>query len=139
LTQWLGPAFQGYQTVAATGATIIASAAFESPLTIVRTRGMISVRPTTTAATIDMVGAIGMGIVTAEAFAAGVASVPEPHTDADWGGWFVWRSFGFAIDVTTDISRIKNSIEFEIDSKAMRKVTANEVLVVVCFSLSQFV
>ena len=76
-----------------------------------------------------------MGIVSAEAFAAGVASVPEPFTDADWGGWMQWRAFSYQFEFGTAAAVNYPNWNFEIDSKAMRKVESNEVLVQVFESI----
>ncbi len=130
LTQWVGPADQEFITVATTGKTIISSIPFTEPLTVIRTRGAVVVRPNTDTDN-TFVGAIGMGIVSADAFAAGVASIPGPYDDGDWGGWFVWRTFAFRQEAVTAASVYVSSQTMEIDSKAMRKVTPNEVLVVV--------
>ncbi len=120
--------------MASGGATLVASFPFEEPLTIIRTRGMISVKPTSYAVDLSIAGAVGIGVVSAEAFTAGIASVPEPFSDGDWGGWFVWRSFGHHYEVLDATSSLLGSWSMEIDSKAMRKVTPNEVMVVVAES-----
>lgn len=135
LAQWLAPAVQGYTAVAATGATILAFASFEEPLTIVRTRGQISVRPTVATADLDIVGAFGAAIVSTEAFTAGIASVPEPFSDADWGGWYVWRSFAYSMEFGTAVGVERLSWDFEVDSKAMRKLSSNETIVFVAESI----
>jgi len=136
-TQWFGPAIQNFVSVASGGATIIASLSFEEPLTIIRTRGVFVVIPGSFVADLSYVGAVGMAIVSTEAFNAGIASVPEPFTDADWGGWFVWRSFAAHMELITAAGfESVTGITMEIDSKAMRKVTPNETLVVVCESQS---
>ena len=134
LTQWLAPANQGFIAVASGGATIIASVGFEEPVTIMRNRGMVSIKLNDYSADLDIVGAYGMGVVSTEAFIAGVASIPEPFTDADWGGWFVWRSFGHRFESVTNVSTLLGSWSFEVDSKAMRKVRPNETIVEVCES-----
>ena len=136
LTQWAGPAIQAYVAVASGGATLIAQLAFEEQSTIVRNRGMVSIRPQSYAADIDINGAYGIGIASAEAVAAGVASVPEPFTDGDWGGWMVWRSFAFHYEFASAISTFESSWQTEVDSKAMRKVSPNEVAVFVAESQS---
>ena len=134
LTQWIGPADQGYVAVASAGATLIASAPFEEQTTIVRNRGNVSIKITTVTADLDIVGAFGLGIVTAEAFAAGVGSMPEPFSDADWGGWMVWRSFSYHFEFITGTGSDFLVWDFEVDSKAMRKVSPNEVLVLIAES-----
>ena len=101
--------------------------------TIVRTRGMLDVRPQAFSADISVIGAVGFGIVSDEAFAAGAAGVPGPWTNSDWSGWFVWQAFSYLYDMTTDVGRlVLPSSQF--DSKAMRKVGINETVVVVCES-----
>jgi len=134
LTRWVGPALQGYQTVSSGGALLIGSFPFEEPATIMRTRGQVSVLPAALGADVDIIGAYGIGVVTQEAFAAGVGSIPEPFTDADWGGWYVWRSFSYHFEFATAAAVNFPDWNFEVDSKAMRKVSNNEVLVIIAES-----
>ena len=129
LTTWIGPPPQGFLNVASGGATLLASFTPGDPLTIVRNRGMVSVIPQATAADVDIVGAFGIGVVTNEAFAAGIASMPELFSDADWGGWMVWRSFSYSFDFKDSTGIFSPTWNFEVDSKAMRKMKANEVMV----------
>ena len=132
---WIGQADQGYVAVGAGASSIVASfdpgaAAMVKP-TIVRSRGVLSVRSASSAADVSVVGAFGMCVVSDQVFTAGAASVPGPWTDGDWDGWFVWQAFSLSLEVTTDISRIINDRIFEIDSKAMRKVNENETILLV--------
>ena len=64
--------------------------------------------------------AVGIGIVTNEAFAIGATAIPGPISEADWDGWMYHRFFDLhkGLADTTDGS---SAIEFEVDSKAMRK------------------
>jgi len=133
LTQWIGPANQGFQNVAATNTVIIASASFEEPLTVLRVRGQVSISVATTA-DLAVIGAFGLGVVSAEAFAAGAASIPGPFDNGDWGGWFVWRSFSYKLEFGDATGFYFVPWTFEIDSKAMRKVSANEVVVFIAES-----
>ena len=59
-----------------------------------------------------------------QALAAGAASIPGPIADGDNDGWF-WHRFLFIQAVTATIADGVNascaSVEYEIDSKAMRK------------------
>ncbi len=128
-TDWIGPALQGFIAVASGGATIIHSFPFETSGTIVRVRGNIAVKPQAVSADLSIVGAYGMAVVSAEAFTAGVASVPEPMTDADWAGWFVWRSFSYSFEFNDATGINFVPWNFEVDSKAMRRVRPNEVIV----------
>jgi len=131
LTQWIGPANQGFIAVGAGATALISSAPFEEAATLVRTRGQLSIRPEDFVADIDIVGAVGMGIVSAEAFAAGVASIPTPFTDADWGGWFVWRAFSYRYNFASAVGENFPNWTMEIDSKAMRKISPNERIVTI--------
>ena len=92
-TQWGGLADQGLVAVASGGSTLIASTAFEAPGTIVRSRGNLTVQPQSFSADVTIVGAFGIGLVTAEALAIGITALPTPFRDSDWGGWIVWQAF----------------------------------------------
>ena len=131
LTEWSTFDDGGYTVVTAGGATILSGIAFEDPGTIVRTRGVISIKPAAFSADVNIFGAFGIGLVSAEAFAAGIASVPEPFSDADWGGWMVLQPFTMNFEVTTDVGRLLGSMQMVIDSKAMRKVEPSSVMVAV--------
>jgi len=127
--QWIAPPDQGYVNLTAGGVTILASLTVDEPLTVTRSRGLFSFGPAAPSVNAEIKGAFGMGVVSAEAFAAGVASMPRPFENANWGGWFVWRSFAELWDVTTDVGRAIMSVNMEINSKAMRKVPPNSVIV----------
>lgn len=135
LTEWGGLADQGFVSVASAGSTLISSQSFVLPGTIVRSRGNLSI---TTAfgqgADLDIVGAFGIGLVSSEALAIGITAVPTPFRDADWGGWMVWRAFAGRFEFADATGFRFNSMSFEIDSKAMRKVGANTALVFVAES-----
>ena len=132
--EWVGPANQGYVNVASQGATLLSSFNPTESITLIRTRGMVSLVPQTVTADVDIVGAFGMCIVSQQAFTAGAASVPEPFSDADWGGWFVWRSFAFKFEFATAASVNFPRWDFEIDSKGQRKIGPNDILVAVAES-----
>ncbi len=134
LTEWLGPALQDFVNVAAGGATLLGNFSFEDPATIMRTRGMISIVPQVFGADLVINGAFGIGVVSNEAVAAGVASIPEPFSDADWGGWFVWRSFTYRMEFADATALNFIPWQLEIDSKAMRKVQTNDNMVLVAES-----
>ena len=76
--------------------------------------------------------ALGVGVASQDAFAVGVTAVPNPIADMDWPGWLYHRFF----DVHGASSTVANSwganglgvAQFEVDSKAMRKVGINEVI-----------
>ena len=134
LVQWVAPADQGYVAVITGGKTIISSEGFTSKNTIVRMRGQVSVKPEVLAADVDIVGALGVGIVSTDAFGAGAASVPGPFLQADWPGWFVWRSFSYHFEFQDATGIHYPMWDFEVDSKAMRKVSQNETVVIMAES-----
>jgi len=139
-TTWIALADQGEINVASGASNIISSfepgaAAMLAP-TIVRTRGEVTITPQTFGSDLDISGAFGVCIVSADAFAAGATSIPRPFDDADWGGWFVWQSFFYHLEFgdLTGVRVIGRS--YQVDSKAMRKIKTNETLVQVCESQS---
>jgi len=135
-TTWIGPADQGYIALASTTKVLLASfdpsaAGLVKP-TVVRTRGPLSVRPNVYSADVDIVGAFGVAVVSDQAFGIGITAIPGPFDDANWDGWFVWQSFSYRfelVDGTGDF--YPASSEIEIDSKAMRKISQNETIVLV--------
>jgi len=100
--------------------------------TLIRVRGSIQAFLTTVTAAADgMHCAVGIGVFTIEAFAAGVASVPSPLGDDDWNGWLYHRYFdlhGLQAGSVAAGAGGTTSIQFEVDSKAMRKVNENVIV-----------
>jgi len=137
-TTWVGPALQGFVALAAATKIIVASfdpaANGLAKPTLVRTRGTVNVIPNVTTADVEFTGAIGVGVVTDRAFAAGAASIPGPFTDSGWDGWVATMLLSGALEFGTEGSFIW--IEgVEVDSKAMRKVTDDETVVIMAESL----
>ena len=138
LTAWsLGPggddlASLDQLSLSATGDSIFGSGVTPvvPALTVVRLRGVL--RLNLTAADTGGSGfnyAVGIGIVSADAFTVGATAVPKPFTDADWPGW-MWHHFG---QLSTAVGALTTTnahpaLVTEIDSKAMRKLRLNEVL-----------
>jgi len=133
-TTWVGPAAQSEIAVSTATKAIIASFnPFDNNLakpTIVRTRGILQVRPFTFAADLTMTGAFGIGIVTDRAFAAGAASIPGPFTDSGWDGWLATGFYCARYEVLSADGVVWVPQTVEIDSKAMRKVSDDETVVV---------
>ena len=95
--------------------------------TIVRVRGVLSVRSDQASVVEEQFGAMGFIIVTDNAVAAGAASIPSPQTDSDDDGWFVWVPF--AQDGIQG-SANKGSNQYVIESKAMRRLESGQQLAV---------
>ena len=126
------------QTVT-TGAAVFSTAVTEAELenvpnpTLVRCRGSLLVQLSSSAATPGAsIVVLGIKVVTRAAFAAG--GVPLPFTDVG-SDWIWWQAIPMNIlagntpaptpEDTTTVHRV------EVDSKAMRKISPNEVLVFV--------
>ncbi len=133
-TEWGdGPESVAIQSVTTAGATIVTQG-LESlqHQTVVRVRGELAAWVTLATSVGDGFATMhaGIGIVSADAFAAGVGSMPNPRDDEDWPGW-LWYHAGAAIVSleTTEIGRGPiASVRIPIDSKAMRKWRLNEIV-----------
>ena len=92
--------------------------------TIVRIRGDLSVFLTSVAADGDgFSGAVGLGIVTADAFAIGPTACPGAFTDPAWDGW-MWHSYFYVFGPSQAAAEGAQPAAVQritIDSKAMRK------------------
>ncbi len=99
-------------------------------LTVVRIHGTFELLLTAVGSARDgFHGALGIGIVTVAAFDAGVASIPMPLTEIEWGGWFFHQLFSLnANSATLDAT---NVLHFQFDTKAMRKSSTEEIVVMV--------
>jgi len=106
---------------------------FGVPCTVVRNRGLLSIRSDQTAQSENAHGAIGLAVVTETAAAAGIASIPSPITESDWDGWLMWQPWSTAFTLTgTGASGAPVSYGyFPYDSRAMRKIEDEESLVFV--------
>lgn len=124
------------QTLWSTGVVLVA----EVEATIVRLRGEILFQlDLATSAGDGFTGAVGIGIVTSDAFAIGAGSMPGPLTNSDAQLW-MWHQFitirGVAAQSQgADIGRNAFAdVRYQIDSKAMRIFHNNETL----FGMTEF-
>ena len=129
-TLWIQSADQGFVAIAGNTNVIHQSFTSSEPETLVRTRGIASIALAGYSADQEQVGAIGFGVVSEQAAVAGAASIPGPFSDADWPGWFVWFPFSFRFESITQAGVLLASVQIPFDSKAMRKVSANERIMV---------
>ena len=98
-------------------------------ITLVRLRGTCLIHlSAATAVTDGFGGAIGVAVVTDRAFAAGIGSIPTPLTSDGFDGW-LWHSF-FEVHagVSADITGPYATQRFDVDSKAMRKLTVGQTI-----------
>ncbi len=124
-TLWFGGPDETVWTGVAAGAVDfqsslnVASLALR-PFTIVRVRGLLMLRSDQIAAIEEPFGAFGLAVVSDQAVAAGVASLPSPITDQASDLWFSYTFCAATWQFNT--SGAASPTPFEIDSKAMRKV-----------------
>ena len=105
-------------------------------LTWIRTRGELLLQMVTASAALDgFRWAFGMAVVTENAAGIGVTAVPNPIDDVSWDGWFVYETGDLRAITTTVASDSPGwEVRVPIDSKAMRKTHATDV-VVACFGV----
>ena len=136
---WLGTdaAAHAFATVAASSAVILSSASILEDITILRTRGILSVMSDQFAATEFQIGAAGIAVVTTAAFTAGIASLPTPVTESSWDGWLWYQSFCQRVVFGTAVGIEPQFVtSYDIDSKAMRKVGPDETIVCIAENAS---
>ena len=134
LTDWSASTpLTGLLTVAAgTKALLEIFAPLSSGETIVRTRGMYAYGSDQEGVDEFYTGAFGIGVVTKVAAAIGITAIPGPATDAAWDGWLFHSYFAGQVIFASGVGFQDWDVNMQvIDSKAMRKVTADDRLVVV--------
>ena len=130
-----GPGIQTLsQFTTSTAAILGAGQSFNlDGFTIVRIRGLLDMFLTTaTANGSGFVGAFGIGIVTDAAFAVGITAVPTPLTEIEWEGWMYHQFISVHGPAgTTAFPAISAGSQIVVDTKAMRKIGSDEVLMAV--------
>ena len=128
-THWVEAS--GALTRTATGASILTTATVgHEGETIVRVRGLATVSLiSATSAGDGYFGAIGIAIVTAAAAATGAGAIPTPITEAGWDGWLLHRYL--SAEKTLGAGSPGEFDRAILDSKAMRKASEDENLVIV--------
>jgi len=126
---WIGVDITQFAVAADTDVlfgTLNAAALALRPFTVMRTHLLVSWATDQGAAAENTKGAVGAIVVQADATTIGITAVPKPVSGTD-APWFVWQP---VITSTLFLSSIgfysKFDQQYEVDSKAMRKVGANE-------------
>ena len=126
-----GPGGTAVTSMTATGSSVLGSGItpLDQELTVLRTRGLFTVflRGPGAGDGDGFHGAVGIGKCTTAAFAAGIGSLNTPLTEPQWDGW-LWHSFFDIFDNDTTFASDLKYQRMEVDSKAMRKFDAAEVL-----------
>jgi len=101
-----------------------------SPSTVIRIRGSLYVQSDQSVAGERPFGALGCAVVSEQARAAGIASLPSPITDEDSDLFFLWIPWQAAATVSSTGGTFYDLMyDFPFDSKAMRKIQAGDALV----------
>ena len=142
-TQWeIGPETAGNgapQALSATGASLagtFASSGGDS-ITLIRTRGEFLIYLLTAGSAGDgFHGAFGIAKATSAALLIGASAVPSPRVEETWEGWLFHRYFSClaagpiavatAAQETLQNASVTAALRLEVDSKAMRKINAEE-------------
>ncbi len=122
--------------MAAGGGTLIsvlnAAALGVIPFTVIRTHLVVHITSDQVSADEVQMAAIGMAVVSAQASAAGVGSIPTPLTELSSDLWYVHQmlinDWAFITGAGFDG---RAGYQYQIDSKAMRKVEDGEDIVIV--------
>ena len=135
-TVWGGISF--FETTIATTSTAVLitslSAGFLAmrPFTIIRTHIHLWLRSDQAAAQEFQRAALGAAVVSDQSVAIGVTAVPTPITDSDSDLWFLHQFWAAPVRIGTDATGIyRAAYQVEFDSKAMRRLTGDESIVVV--------
>ncbi len=108
--------------------TLNAAALALRPFTIIRTRGIINGASDQETTSENYFATYGNIVVTDEASAAGIGSLPTPEAESG-SDWHVYEQIMGAVAVSSAIGVWEAGISKVIDSKAMRKVDLGEDLV----------
>ena len=99
------------------------------PFTIVRTHLEILWNSDQAAATEVQLGALGLMVVNDTAAALGVTGIPSPMSNAD-ADWYTWQGLAGSFDFLSAVGfDAQTGRVFKVDSKAMRKVGADDDVV----------
>ena len=128
---WFGTAEAAVDWTAVAGSAklLVLTTNIADPVTIVRNRGLLGVRSDQSVATEDQIGAWGMAVVTADAANAGAASLPGPMTDSSFP-WLMFEPFAQSFVFKSGIGVYPSFGDMRlVDSRAMRKITEGQSLV----------
>ena len=139
LTAWSGGTIvTGFVSLAATTAMVVDTLvpAVERQ-TIVRIRGLLSVKSDQTGGDEDAVGAFGIAVVEEPAATVGITALPTPTSDIGSDAWMYWTPFTYSVEFADATGFQVNAAQsLVVDSKAMRKVENNQRLVSVIQNIS---
>ena len=95
-------------------------------ITLVRSRGLLTLTLVSSTAGGGFIGVFGIGNVKADAVAGGITVVPTPLTNAADEDWIYWSPVAAIAGVAVPSEGEGQLIEHVVDSKAMRKLDAGD-------------
>ncbi len=98
------------------------------PFTIVRTLLTIGVQSDQSAGNEAQTGAVGLAVVSDQSVAIGVTAVPTPITDMASDLWFAFKLW---LQSGSSVNDGQTGFNYELDSKAMRKVDIGQDIILV--------
>ncbi len=134
-TLWLG-SIPSVNTIATASTALVllslnAAALALRPFTVIRVKGAARVASDQLGASENQAVGVGKTVVSDQAIAAGVGSVPTPVTDTDSDKWLEYLMMFSRLQFGTAVGFNSTGESFDIDSKAMRKVVDGEDLITV--------
>jgi hypothetical protein len=99
--------------------------------TIIRSLGLFTVQSDQTAGDEEPFGAVGVAIVSDQAVAIGVTAIPTPYTDATSDLWLLHQFWAAPLAQDSAAAFGDISRQYELHSKAMRKLSPDETVVLV--------
>ncbi len=117
-------------------ATLNAAALALRPFTVVRSRFDLRWASDQAAAAEDPFGSFGAMVVTDTAAALGITAIPDPGSNQD-SDWFIWQGLSVVFSLATAVGIDANGgARYDVDSKSMRKVGADDDIVFVVSNLN---
>ena len=101
------------------------------PFTVVRTRGLLTMVSDQIVGSETPAASFGIAVVSDQAVAIGVTAVPTPVTDRASDLFFVYEDMASDYQFQSAVGFGNTSVQYRVDSKAMRKVDIGQNVVVV--------
>ncbi len=141
ISVWIGVTLRDVSVAADTAVLVgqlnAAALAFR-PFTVIRTRLVVGWESDQVAATESPMGGFGIQVVTSAAITAGIGSVPTPISEID-ADYFVYQSLISHIEFGSAVGFQKQAFrQYEIDSKAMRKVGPDQDMAITVEETNSF-
>ena len=138
-TSWIAiaPATASIDSSSVFMSSLNAAALALRPFTIVRTYLEIMLRGDNLGANESVVAAVGMAVVSDQAAAAGVASVPTPLTELGSDLFYIHQIAMQRFNFITVSGVLLGGQHYSINSKAMRKVNNDSDIILVSEALHQ--